>query len=366
MKLAISKNDLRDAIANVQNIVSTRSTLPMLQYVLLTAKGNSLKLIATDLEVGIECLIGCEEIKEEGVVTLPCKKLGEVVSNLPSGIVNIVVSEGNVAAINSGVVRYKLMGMSADEFPKSPEVSREKTFTISQADLKEMIKKVSFSISTDPNRINITGLLLVQVGKELRLVTTDGRRLSMSSCTLENAPDEDTSYIVPRKTVLELERLLGNDGEVNVFLSENQIAFEFANLLIISNLIDGVFPNYEQVIPKNYEKEVIADIEPFATATKRAEVMTTDRYNLVKYEISKSKMVVSTNCPEVGELRDELDIEYEGDEIEVGFNPNFILDALKVIEEDRVRVQLKDAQSSGLFMPEGNDNCLYVVMPVRL
>lgn len=366
MKLAIPRNELRDAIASVQNIVSTRSTLPMLQYVLLSAKGKSLKLIATDLEVGIECVVDCEEVSKEGTVTLPCKRLHEIVNNLPQGTIDLTLSDQNVVALNSGVVRYKLMGMSPDEFPKSPEVNREKSFTMPQMQLKEMIKKVSFSISVDPNRINITGMLLAIVGSKLMLVTTDGRRLSMGSCKLEKPPGEDSSYIIPRKTVMELERLLGTDGEVNIILSENQLAFEFANLFIISNIIDGVFPNYEQVIPKNYEKEIVAEIGPFALATERARVMTTDRYNLVKYEVSKGKIVVTTNCPEVGELKDEIEVEYEGDPLEVGFNPQFILDALKVIDEEKVRVRLKDAQSSGLLLPEGNDDFLYVVMPVRL
>ncbi len=258
------------------------------------------------------------------------------------------------------------MGMSTDEFTKSPEVNREKSFKMPQADLKEMMRKVSFSISTDPNRVNITGLLLVLVDKKLKLVTTDGRRLSMGTRALEDAPGGDSSYIIPRKTVMELERLLGTDGEVVVFLSENQIVFEFGDILIISNLIDGVFPNYEQVIPKNYERELVADIAPFTVATQRAGVMTTDRYNLVKYEISNGKMVVTTNCPEVGELRDELDVEYTGETLEVGFNPQFILDALKVIDEDKVRMQLKDPQSSGVLFPNENDDYLYVVMPVRL
>jgi DNA polymerase-3 subunit beta len=366
MKLAIQRDELRDAIANVQNIVSSRSTLPMLQYVLLSTEENALKLVATDLEVGIECVTDCEKVKTKGSVSLPCKKLHEVVNNLPPGTINISVSEGNVLSLDSGVVRYKLMGMSPEEFPKSPEVKQDKTFSMPEAELKEMIRKVSFSISTDPNRINITGLLLALVDKELRLVTTDGRRLSLGSCALENAPEGDSSCIIPRKTVMELERLLGGEGDTQIFLSDNQIAFKFRNILIISNLIDGMFPNYDQVIPRNYEKEIIAPIEPFAIATKRAQVMTTDRYNLVKYEISKGKMVVTTNCPEVGELKDELDIEYSGDAIEVGFNPQFILDALKVVEEERVKIQLKDAQSSGLMIPDGNDNFLYVVMPVRL
>jgi len=366
MKLTIQKDELRDAIANVQNIVSTRSTLPMLQYVLLSAGEKSLKLVATDLEVGIECVAECEEIREQGTVTLPCKKLHEVVNNLPAGAVHISLSDGNVVALNSGVVRYKLMGMASEEFPKSPEVNREKTFSMPQAALKEMLKKVSFSISTDPNRVNITGLLLALVGKQLRLVSTDGRRLSLGSMDIENAPDEDSSYIIPRKTVMELERLLGSDGEVSVFLSANQMAFEFGDILIISNLIDGVFPNYEQVIPQNYEKEVVAEIGPFIIATQRASVMTTDRYNLVKYEISKNKMVVTTNCPEVGELEDELEVEYNGDWLDVGFNPSFILDALKVIDEEKVKLKIKDAQSSGLLIPDENDSYLYVIMPVRL
>jgi len=366
MKLEILRSEFRDAIANVQNIVSTRSTLPMLQYVLLSAKGNLLKLTATDLEVGIECVVDCEEVSGEGTVTLPCKKLHEVVNNLPDGTISVSVGDGNVVALNSGVVRYKLMGMSPEEFPKSPKVNRENTFAMPQAVLKEMIRKVSFSISMDPNRVNITGLLLALVGNQLRLVTTDGRRLSLGSCELENAPGEDSSYIIPRKTVMELERLLGSDGEVSIFLSENQMAFEFGNILVISNLIDGVFPNYEQVIPQGYEKEVVAEKGSFTVATQRAGVMTTDRYNLVKYEISTGKMVVTTNCPEVGELRDELDVEYEGDSLDVGFNPQFILDALKAIDEEKVRIQLKDAQSSGLILPEGSDDYLYVVMPVRL
>lgn len=366
MKLSISRNELRDAIASVQNIVSTRSTLPMLQYVLLSAKENALELVATDLEVGVECVVDCEKVDKEGVITLPCKKLHEIVNNLPQGTVDLNLSDGNTVALTSGVVQYKLMGMSPDEFPKSPEVKKDKTFAMPQADLKEMIKKVSFSISADPNRVNITGLLLALKESDLILVSTDGRRLSFASRAIESAAGEESSYIIPRKTVTELERLLGTDGDVNVYLSENQVAFEFANLLVISNLIDGVFPNYEQVIPRSYERAVIAEIEPFAVATQRAAVMTTDRYNLVKYEVSKGKMSISTNCPEVGELKDEIEIEYDGEVIEVGFNPQFVLDVLKVMDEEKVKIQLKDAQSSGLFTPEDNENYVYVVMPVRL
>ncbi|GAB4339539.1 MAG: DNA polymerase III subunit beta [Candidatus Abyssubacteria bacterium] len=365
MKLTIARDEMRDAIANVQNVVSTKSTLPMLQYVLLDTKENFLKLVATDLEVGIECVAECEEVKEEGTFTLPCKKLQEVVNNLPPGAFTMETKDGNTVTFGSGLVRYKLMGMPPDEFPKSPKVKREKSFSMPQMVLKEMLKKVSFSISTDPNRVNITGLLFTIVGKQLRLVSTDGRRLSYAMHEVEGAPSGD-SYIIPRKTVNELERLLGTEGDVSIFLSENQIAFEFANLLVISNLIDGVFPNYEQVIPKSYPKKVLAEKEPLSVATRRTQVMTTDRFNLVKYEVDRGKMVVSTNCPEVGEAKDEIDIEYDGEPVEIGFNPQFIVDVLKVIDEDKISLELKDPQSSGLFKPVDNDNYLYVIMPVRL
>jgi DNA polymerase-3 subunit beta len=237
---------------------------------------------------------------------------------------------------------------------------------MSEASLKEMLKKVSFSISIDPNRPNITGLLLALAGKQLKLVSTDGRRLSLAASALESPPDGDSSYIIPRKTVVELERLLGAEGDVEILLSDNQVSFKFSNILLISNLIDAVFPNYEQVIPRGHDKIVIAEKEPFIVATRRAQVMTTDRYNLVKYEMAKGKMAVSTNCPEVGELKDEMQVEYDGDPIEMGFNPQFILDVLKIVDEDKVRLELKDSQSSGLLKPEGNDNYVYVVMPVRL
>lgn len=366
MKLTIARDQLRDAIGNVQSVVSARSTLPMLQYVLMSAKNNLLKLVATDLEVGIECVVECDEMRQEGMVTLPCKKLHEVVNILPQGTLNLAASESNTVTLTSGVVRYKLMGMPPDEFPKSPEVKREKSFVMPQALLKEMLKKVSFSISTDPNRINITGLLLALTQKQFRLISTDGRRLSYARHTLEQIPDGDSSYIIPRKTVVELERLLGDEGDVGIFFSENQIAFEFKNLLVISNLIDAAFPNYEQVVPRGHERKVIMEKEPFAVATRRAQILTTDRYNLVKYEISSGKMVVTTNSPEVGEVKDELDVEYQGDTISIGFNPQFVLDVLKVVEEDKVSIEFKDAQSSGLIRPLDSDNYLYVVMPVRL
>ena len=166
--------------------------------------------------------------------------------------------------------------------------------------------------------------------------------------------------------MLELERLLGGEGDVNISLSENQVAFEFANLLVISNLIDGVFPNYEQVIPRGYERKVVSEKEAFALATRRAQVMTTDRYNLVKYEVKSGKMTVMTNCPEVGEVKDEFEVEYDGERIEVGFDPRFVIEVLKAVEEEKVSMELKDSQSSGLLKPEGNDKYLYVIMPVRL
>lgn len=366
MKLTIARDQLRDAIGNVQSVVPTRSTLPMLQYVLINGKSNLLKLMATDLEVGIECEVECDEMKQDGIVTLPCKKLHEVINNLPQGTVTITAAENNAVTLTSGVVRYKLMGMPPDEFPKSPEVKREKSFSIPQGLLREMLKKVSFSISADPNRVNITGLLLALVGKELRLVSTDGRRLSYARHVVEGLVDGNSSYIIPRKTVTELERLLGDEGDLTIFLSDNQIAFEFANLLIISNLIDAIFPNYEQVVPRGYERKMIAEKEPFSAATKRAQILTTDRYNLVKFEISKKKMVISTNSPEVGEFKDEVDVEYDGETIGIGFNPQFVLDVLKVVDEEKVSIELKDSQSSGLIKPLDNEDYMYVVMPVRL
>ena len=366
MRLTITRDELRDAIANVQSVVSARSTLPMLQYVLLTAEDGSLKLIATDLEVGIECVVDCEEVGEKGNVTVPCKRLHEVVSNLPPGTIDVTVSEGNIMTLTSGVVEYKLMGMPPDDFPKSPAVNRDSGFSMPQADLKEMLKKVSFSISVDPNRPNISGLLLAPSGEQLKLVTTDGRRLSLGSSILEKPAGEKKAYLIPRKTVLELERLLGAEGDVNVFLSENQVAFEFANLLVISNLIDGVFPNYEQVIPRGYEKKIVSDKEHFMMATRRAQVMTTDRYNLVRFEVAGGKMTVRTNCPEVGEVKDEIEVDYNGEKIEVGFDPRFVLEVLKAVEEEKVCMELKDGQSSGVFRPVGNDGYIYVIMPIRL
>lgn len=364
MKLVIARETLQSGISAVQNLVATKSALPILSNVLLRAADGQLTLVSTDLDARIECTVPCT-VKQPGETTAPARRIADIVATFPGGDITLDTKDGNVIELSSGHAQFHVLGQPAEEFPKPATFSEDKKLSLDQNVLKDLLHKTSFAISTDMNRLALTGMLFDLHADESRFVATDGRRLSFAKL----ATTESTvtgSFIVPRKAIAELERLMGDEEPIEILPGENRIAFRFANILLIAQLIDSPFPNYEQVIPKNQEHTATLNTAEFHQAARRAAVMTNDKNNLIRLKVRPKTMVVSTTTPDVGDVQDEVGVEYEGGEMEIGFNPHFLLDILKIVDTDQVAFNFKDPLSPGVLRLVGNDDFLYVIMPIKL
>ena len=368
MNLTISKEQLISGLQAVQNVVSSRTTLPILSNVLLRAQGNLLELTATDLDVTVVCGVEAN-IKTEGATTIPVKKLFGIVRELNNPEIEIEVDEKHMTSLRSGASFYKINGLSAEEFPALPKFKEDKRVTLPQEKVRGMMKKTAFAISTDESRYVLNGIFLSLKEHKLTMVATDGRRLALVDEEVDVTEGSQGEFIVPAKAVSELNRLLQDKGEVEIRYSENQAAFNLkdekgASTLIISKLIEGNYPNYRQVIPAEPKERVGLPREEFLHALRRAEIMTSEKSNSVKLSFSKNNLAITANSPEVGEARESLAINYKGKDMAIAFNPKYVIDPLNALTNDEVFLELIDELSPGVLKINGP--FLYVVMPMRL
>lgn len=368
MKLTIAKEQLLNGLQIVQNVVSTRTTLPILSNVLLRAAGGQVELTATDLDVTVSCAVEAT-VTEEGQTTLPVKRLVGIVRELPAPEMELEADERNFASIRSGSAFFRVHGLAAEEFPSSPQFKEEHRVVLPQAKLKAMLRKTSFAVSTDETRHVLNGIFFSLGDQRVTLVATDGRRMALAEEEVDIGPEGRGEFILPTKTVNELSRLLQTSGEAEVRFSENQAAFHLrpesgAGVLIVSKLVDGSYPNYRQVIPNEMKERVTLVREEFLQALRRAELMTSEKSNSVKLTFAKNQLTITANAPEVGEARDSLAINYKGAELAIAFNPSYLQDPLKALEEDEVYFELNDALSPGVIKVNGP--FLYVLMPMRM
>jgi DNA polymerase III subunit beta len=368
MNLTIAKEQLINGLQAVQNIVSTRTTLPILSNVLLRAEGERLELTATDLDVTIAGAVEAK-VKKPGATTVPVKKLFGIVRELGNSEIDMEVDEKNTCSIRSGSSFYKINGLSADEFPPMPVFKEDKKVTLPQQTVKGMMKKTSFAISTDESRYVLNGIFISLKDHKMTMVATDGRRLALVDEEVEVAENSQGEFIVPAKAVNELNRLFQDKGEVEIKYAENQAAFTLkdekgAALLIITKLIEGNYPNYRQVIPGEAKERVALVREEFLHALRRAEIMTSEKSNSVKLAFGKNNLAITANSPEVGEARESLAINYKGKEMAIAFNPKYMIDPLNALPNDEVYLELIDELSPGVLKINGP--FLYVVMPMRL
>lgn len=368
MNLTISKEQIINGLQAVQNVVSTRTTLPILSNVLLRAEGDRLELTATDLDVTVACGVEAK-ITRPGATTVPVKKLFGIVRELTNLDIDIEVDEKNNCTVRSGPSFYKINGLSADEFPPLPKFKEEKKVVLRQETLKSMMKKTSFAISTDESRYVLNGIFLSLKDHKMTMVATDGRRLALVDEEIDVSEASQGEFIVPAKAVNELNRLLQDKGEVEIQYAENQASFTLkdekgSSILIISKLIEGNYPNYRQVIPAETKERVALVREEFLHALRRAEIMTSEKSNSVKLSFGKNKLEITANSPEVGEAKETLAINYKGPDIAISFNPKYIIDPLNALVNDEIFIELIDELSPGVVKINGP--FLYVVMPMRL
>ena len=342
----------------VQNVVSTRTTLPILGNVLLCAKGNQLKLTATDLDVTISKTVEA---------TMPVKKLHNIAKEVGGSQVDIKVSD-NICNIQSASFSTSVNGLPGEEFPPMPEFPEQNTVKMEQAKLKSMLRKTAYAVSIDENRYVLNGLFLSFKDKKLTMVATDGRRLALVEEEADQPQESPVEIIVPTKAIQELSRQLREEGQVEIKITENQASFSLGSeaeggAQVITKLVEGAYPNYKQVIPSESKYRVTMDKEELLHALRRADIMTSDKANSVKMTFSENNLKLTANTPEVGESQETMAINYSGEETTIAFNPQYFIDPLNALDEEEVHFEFTDQLSPGVI--KVNQPFLYVIMPMR-
>lgn len=368
MKINTTKDELLKGIQIVQNAVSNKNSLPILSHILLEAKKTGIYLTATDLEIGISIKVPGEVI-EDGAITVPARKFNEIVKELHTqSAIYISVKKGQTINIESNKSYFKLMGLLKDDFPQLPDLPNLGKEVISvkipQKNLKNMIQLTSFAMSHDETRYVLNGILFSFKEKTLRLVATDGRRLALIDKEIPEMGNFRKDVIVPMKTIQELNRNLGEEGEVVFYFKENQLQININNINITSRLIDGEYPNYDQVIPKKTKEELKLNTQDFLQATRRASILTNQDSQSVKVNIIKDKIIITKNTPDLGEAREEIEVNYKGSELTIGFNPVFLIDVLKNIGEETINFGFIDPEKPAVI--KSGDNYTYIVLPMQV
>ena len=371
MKLTIKKEEILKGLQRIQGVVEKKNTMPILSNMLLTADSKGVEIVATDLEIGLRGRYAAE-VEKPGSVTVSAKKMYEIVRELPAEDIQIKVEDGNWVKIMSGQSQFKLVALPKDEFPALPDVAEDGMISIEGATLREMIKKTLYSVGENDARYVLNGLFVhmtpAKNGLNIRMVGTDGHRLSMIDRVID-AKHKEESMIIPKKAMMELRRLLEEDAsaaELQLGFSKNHALFKRDGLVMVSKLIDGNYPNYLQVVPAKSTKKVAVDKDVFTHAVKRVSILSKEKTNAVKLQLEKGKLVLSTNNPEVGEANEELSVDYKGEEITIGFNSRYLMDVLTAIDRANITLELSDALSPCLITEEGDDHYKCVVMPMRV
>ncbi|MFH1380536.1 MAG: DNA polymerase III subunit beta [bacterium] len=370
MKIICSKEALLNGIQIVQTAVAHKSTLPILSNLVIETEKDKIKLMATDLEIGIHCLIK-GEIVTEGSITIPAKKFGDIVRELSdTHDVEIETDDSLKTTITSGKTCFSLKGLPKEDYPVIPEFSDEKAFSVKKDVLKEMFKKTIFAASTDTTRYVLNGILFNILNGPLKVVATDGKRLSLISNNGGNGSSKiiNSNIIIPTKTANELIRLIGLENpeqDILVNITENQVAFKSNNWSLISRLVDGSYPNYEQVIPKSNQIKISLKKDDLMAVTKRAALCMADKIGLVRYGFSNGLLKISASYQGITEFNDELECNYQGSKIEISFNPTYVIDVLKNMNTENVSLEFSTAVGPVLIRPEGDTEYIYVVMPMK-
>lgn len=366
MKLTINRNELLTPLQQVIGAVEKRQTMPALANVLMNADENGFSLTATDLEITLRASVAYP-IENSGKVTVPARKLLDICKALPDDSeITLDVKEGK-ALITAGRSRFNLICLDADEFPVLEDISSTKTFVIKQSLLKSLLDKTSFAMANQDVRFYLNGLML-EVGKNiLRCVATDGHRLSLSESETDIDTESSQQIIIPRKGVIELQRLLeDSDESINVQISTNHVRAYTDTLEFTSKLIDGRFPDYKRVLPEQTENRLVADKLSLKVALNRASILSNEKYRGIRLELANNLLCIQAHNSEQEEAKDELEVEYQGDNLEVGFNVQYLLDVLNVIQGSLVELDLKDGNSSALLTDPESSDAKYVIMPMRI
>jgi DNA polymerase III subunit beta len=370
MELVVRKNDLLRELQLFQGIVERKNTIPILANVLMEAKGDKVKFLATDLEVGLRS--SCEAaVSKGGSLTLPAKKFYEIIKALPETDIRIEEDKNGVK-VAADRFDSRMQTLPREDFPAVPEASGQGSATLSRASLRQMVEKTQFAITGEDTRYFLNGALFVLQPDQMLLVATDGHRLALVSVPREKGKSRETEEvraILPKKTLWELSRLLAEgEGDIRYERGENHLFFDVGGRMLISRVIDGQFPAYERVIPKGNDKRIEFERERLTSAVRRVALLSNERSRAVKFEIDKGRVEVASSSPEFGEAREVLSVDYPGPALQICFNAQYVLDFLNVVETDVVELQLKDDVSQAMMKPVGAEgyDYTYVIMPMRI
>lgn len=365
MKLTASREEFLAPLQSVIGVVERRQTMPVLANVLLGARDNRLAVTGTDLEVELVAAASVS-VQQPGDVTVPGRKLLDIFRSLPEKTSVTLSSEGERISVRAGRSRFTLSTLPAAEFPVVEEINAQQTLTLAQGEFRRLIDKTHFSMAQQDVRYYLNGLLLETEGKLLRAVATDGHRLALCEMELESAARSGQQVIVPRKGVLELQRILGSEGTIELTIGSNHVRAQIGDIRFTSKLIDGRFPEYGRVIPASPPRRIEADREVLRQALQRTAILSNEKYRGIRLALKPDLLTVQAHNPEQEEAEDQVEVSYQGEELEVGFNVNYLLDALAAIEGEKVEIGLTDANSSCLIRAPGGAQTRYVVMPMRL
>jgi len=363
MEVQVAREPFLRALQLVQNIVESRQTLPILANVLIEAREDGLRIAATDLEVGARVAVPAT-VARPGGITLAARKLLELVRELPAQPIQLVLGESGWIQLVCGTASFRLVGLPAEEYPPLDMDGADGWVAVDGARLRAMLTRTSYAMSQDESRPFLNGLYLVLRKRELRVVGTDGHRLALARAEVDT--DDEMAGIVPRKAVQEMGRVLGASEGAALAVRENQFFLRTPGFVLASKLIEGQFPNYEQVLPKAHPRRLTVEREPLIASLRRVSVVADDRTRPIRLTAGPGSLRLSASSQELGEAEEILTAEFAGDELAIGFNARYLLDAIGPMEGERVIVELKDGLSPGVFRSAVDDADLCVIMPMRM
>jgi DNA polymerase III subunit beta len=365
MKVSAERQSILGPLQAVIGVVERRQTMPVLANVLVLAKGESISITATDLEVELVAKAAVE-VQQPGEITLPGRKLLDIIRALPETAKVTISVEGEKATIRSGKSRFTLSTLPASEFPTVEDIKAQQSLTLSQVVLKRLLEKTHFSMAQQDVRYYLNGMLLESDGNSLKTVATDGHRLAYCESMMASSGSGVQQVIVPRKGVLELQRLLTGEDPVELMIGTNHVRAQVGSIRFTSKLIDGRFPEYGRVIPANPTRKVGADRDVLRAALQRAAILSNEKYRGIRLSLKPGVLTLQAHNPEQEEAEEELDVAYTGEEMEIGFNVNYLLDALAALDGSTVEIGLTDSNNSCLMTAASMPEAKYVVMPMRL
>lgn len=368
MKFSIEREPLLNALQKVQSVVEKKNTVQILGNILCIAKGNELSLCATDLEVGIKVTVP-SQTQLEGKVTLSAKHFVDIVKELPNKTLYINKKDNNWVELLCGKSKFNIVSLAADEYPALPAFEEKQYIEARSNALTDMIDRTQFAVSTDATRYHLNGVYFEHIEKNImRMTATDGHRLSfVDSEALQKVPELKRGIIIPKKGLVELRHLLEDcDGTVGLAFERGYIFAQIRDTYLFIRLIDGEYPDYRLVIPKNTDRVVKLDTATFTAALKVVSLMANEKSKGVKLSLQKGSLQISSSNPEMGEGSDEIDVDYVGEPMEIGFNSKYLLEYLSVTSSDKIELHLKDRLSPGILSGMGESNQTYVIMPMRI